>query len=433
MLMKKIYFILFTLVTAISVQVGYSQCSDSFNSFSTTVCDTYTVPSGDETYTSSGVYNDTIPNFGGCDSILTITLTVNYSDDVNYVVTACDSYTWNMMNLTTTGTYIANFTNMSGCDSTETLDLTILNSTAATINETACASYTVPSGDETYTSSGTYMDTIPNTVGCDSVLTINLTILGPTYSAFTIDECDSYTVPSGDESYTVSGTYTDTIPNYLGCDSIMTITLNLNYSTGSTHTATSCISYTYNSQTYTSSGTYYQTFTNSVGCDSIITLELTIHEVDIDVTQNGGTFSAGPTGVWFQWLDCNDGMAAIPGEYYIDFTPAVNGSYAVEVMTLYCKDTSACYYIDNVGLDQNSATSFVLYPNPANTHVTIQFEQTVSNAVIQIVNVSGAVVTTQNNANGTSFTFDLSTQPAGIYFVEFYHNGLIERAKISKL
>ena len=87
---------------------------------------TYTVPSGDETYSVSGIYNDTIANAGGCDSILTINLTIN-------------------------------------------------NNTTATISEVACGSYTVPSGDETYTVAGTYMDTIPNAAMCDSIITINLT------------------------------------------------------------------------------------------------------------------------------------------------------------------------------------------------------------------------------------------------------------------
>ncbi len=48
--------------------------------------------------------------------------------------------------------------------------------TAASITETACGNYTSPSGKYNWTSNGTYKDTIPNTTGCDSIITINLTI-----------------------------------------------------------------------------------------------------------------------------------------------------------------------------------------------------------------------------------------------------------------
>lgn len=61
---------------------------------------------------------------------------------------------------------------ISSCNTTGTLTLTV------------CNSYTVPSGDETYNASGTYLDTIPNAASCDSVITINLTITsGITYYA----------------------------------------------------------------------------------------------------------------------------------------------------------------------------------------------------------------------------------------------------------
>lgn len=64
------------------------------NSFAVMNCDSYTSPSGNYTYTTSGVYYDTIPNHWGCDSLLTINLTINYSDNITDVITACDSYTW---------------------------------------------------------------------------------------------------------------------------------------------------------------------------------------------------------------------------------------------------------------------------------------------------------------------------------------------------
>lgn len=56
--------------------------------------------------------------------------------------------------------------------------------TSSTINVSTCNSYTVPSGGETYTTSGIYSDTILNAANCDSIITINLTIAtGITYFA----------------------------------------------------------------------------------------------------------------------------------------------------------------------------------------------------------------------------------------------------------
>jgi hypothetical protein len=99
--------------------------------------------------------------------------------------------------------------------------------TTSTINVSTCESYTVPSGDETHLTSGTYMDTIPNAALCDSIITINLTIKNNTTATISPVACGSYTVPSGDEMYMVSGTYMDTIPNAAGCDSILTINLTI--------------------------------------------------------------------------------------------------------------------------------------------------------------------------------------------------------------
>lgn len=48
--------------------------------------------------------------------------------------------------------------------------------TRATISETACDGYVSPSG-KIWSSSNTYLDTIPNAAKCDSVITINLTIV----------------------------------------------------------------------------------------------------------------------------------------------------------------------------------------------------------------------------------------------------------------
>ena len=50
-----------------------------------------------------------------------------------------------------------------------------LNNTYSIISETSCDTYTSPSG-VVYNSTGTYTDVIPNSFGCDSIMTINLSI-----------------------------------------------------------------------------------------------------------------------------------------------------------------------------------------------------------------------------------------------------------------
>ncbi|MNJ88741.1 Protein metal binding site [compost metagenome] len=67
---------------------GVTPCANTTATIDTVSCATsYVVPSGDETYTTGGQYFDTIPNAGGCDSILTINLSfvtsINYYPDLD--------------------------------------------------------------------------------------------------------------------------------------------------------------------------------------------------------------------------------------------------------------------------------------------------------------------------------------------------------------
>tara|TARA_R110001592_G_scaffold230364_1_gene487193 strand:+ start:5005 stop:7788 length:2784 start_codon:yes stop_codon:yes gene_type:complete len=58
----------------------------------------------------------------------------------------------------------------------QTITINIGQATANSISPTACNTYTSPSGNYVWDASGIYMDTIPNISGCDSVITVNLTI-----------------------------------------------------------------------------------------------------------------------------------------------------------------------------------------------------------------------------------------------------------------
>jgi hypothetical protein len=261
-----------------SVAVTVNQPSSS--SVTASSCDSYTWAQNGTTYTASGAYTAVVPNAAGCDSTITLNLTINNSTTATVPHTACDTYTWpiNGQTYTTSGTYTATISNAAGCDSVITLNLTINQPTSATVNHTACQTYTWPINGQTYTTSGVYTATIPNAANCDSVITLNLTIGGPSASSVTVTECLSYTWAQNGMTYTASGAYTDTIPNMFGCDSVITLNLTINQPTTSTVTETECTSYTWaqNGMTYTTSGMYNDTIANAAGCDSIITLDLTI-------------------------------------------------------------------------------------------------------------------------------------------------------------
>jgi hypothetical protein len=75
-----------------------------------------------------------------------------------------------------TGSYVLTGTDTLGCAGTDTVNITVLNPTTSTQSATALDSYTWPLNNQIYTQSGTYTTTIPNAAGCDSVVTLNLTL-----------------------------------------------------------------------------------------------------------------------------------------------------------------------------------------------------------------------------------------------------------------
>ena len=119
------------------------------------------------------------------------------------------------------------FSNSSNCDSVITINLTINNSSLSVITQNVCDSLISPSGRYVWTSSGVYRDTIPNHVNCDSIITTNLTVYKSTTHVLNENVCDSLVSPSGQYVWVSSGIYMDTIPNSVNCDSIITVDLTI--------------------------------------------------------------------------------------------------------------------------------------------------------------------------------------------------------------
>jgi len=74
------------------------------------------------------------------------------------------------------GTYVDVYRGVNGCDSTRTLFLTTKSKSFATIDTAICEGDSYLAGGHLQTTAGTYTDTLTNAVGCDSVLTTILTV-----------------------------------------------------------------------------------------------------------------------------------------------------------------------------------------------------------------------------------------------------------------
>ena len=239
-----------------------------------TACDEYYW--NGKTYTQSGTYIDTIPSIAGCDSIVTLTLTINRSITTEQTEVACDNYTWtDGKAYTESGTYYQYLQTIHGCDSTVVLHLTVNRSIEIPYEVTACDSYTWSNG-VTYTQSGVYHDSLKTIHGCDSVEILTLTINHSDTAYFSATACDSYVWH--DETYTTSGTYEYLTQTIHGCDSLEVLTLTINNTVYTEEHITACDSYTWNGQTYATTGAYTYTTTAANGCDSIVTLHLTINQ-----------------------------------------------------------------------------------------------------------------------------------------------------------
>lgn len=248
----------------------------AFSTQMATACDSYTWDVNGETYTTGGdkiaVLDGVAAN--GCDSTITLVLTLNHNTNSSETVAACDSYTWNGQVYTTSGDYTYDYTADNGCASTDTLHLTVNNN--ANVIETASACEYYLWNGNAYTESGSYSITLQTVSGCDSTVTLNLTIGNAVNTNLTATACESYTWNG--TTYTTSGIYTNTYSVDGGCDSTVTLALTINQPKTSTLSATACESYIWNGTNYTASGNYTQTYTAANGCDSVVTLALTVNQ-----------------------------------------------------------------------------------------------------------------------------------------------------------
>jgi Secretion system C-terminal sorting domain len=254
--------------------------STSSSSLSASICSNGVYNFNGRTLTTSGIYLDTLTNLVGCDSVVTLTLNVRPTTASSLLASICGNgaYNFNGRNLTTSGIYLDTLQNATGCDSVVTLTLNVRPTSASSLSASICSNGAYNFNGRLLTTSGIYLDTLRNATGCDSIITLTLNVRPTSASSLSDSICSNGAYNFNGRLLTTSGIYLDTLTNLVGCDSVVTLTLNVRPTSTSSLSASICSNgaYNFNGRLLTTSGVYLDTLRNATGCDSIITLTLNI-------------------------------------------------------------------------------------------------------------------------------------------------------------
>ncbi|MBC6992941.1 gliding motility-associated C-terminal domain-containing protein [Neolewinella lacunae] len=200
---------------------------------------------------------------------------------------ACATYAWSTgattptITLTAAGTYGLTVTTPCGI-LTDDFTLTF-GGAAATISEEICAGTPFVLNGQSYTTAGTYVQNLTAVNGCDSTLTLELSVVPALTESITEQTCAGTPFVLNGQSYTTAGTYVQNLTAVNGCDSTLTLELRVGQAQEATLTAQAeqGTPFVLNGEVYTSSGTYVQNLTAANGCDSVLTLNLRVGEENI--------------------------------------------------------------------------------------------------------------------------------------------------------
>ena len=250
--------------------------------------------------------------------------------------------------------------------------------------------------------------------------------------------CDS--VVWNGSSYDSTGIYIDTLQNYLGCDSVITLDLTVGQPIYITEIQSDCDSVVWNGTSYFSSGIYTDSLQTVDGCDSIVTLDVDITGANLaftvtpvsliappfifpfnNTTPNMGNFD-------FTW-DFGDGTVIPTNNTNITHEYQYNGVYSVKLIS---EDM-----VNNCGIDTlekpnlincsggpslsiaEAFSNLVLYPNPARYMVNINYgiEENFNNHYVEIINNLGQQVFL-NTIDASNIQIPVSNLGSkGLYFI----------------
>ena len=307
-----------------------------------------------------------------------------------------------------------------------------------------CASEPYGFYGQNLTTPGTYTPSLTTTYGCDSTVTLTLGLYPSSAFAYSSNTCQGEAYNFNGQSLVAAGVYLDTLANATGCDSVVTLTLSV--LPQSTHTSVDsfCVGSVYNfyGQQLSSAGIYTDTLNSASGCDSIVMLYLNNESLPVVSWSNstdsilagsspfaltggtpaGGTYT-GP-GVWANTFYAD---SAGPGQYTVTYTYNDGAG---------CSNTATkTFVVLALGLREIfDATDIHLYPNPVNNTVVLESELLgAADISAMLYDITGKRILVGYDRSGNKITFNVSALAEGTYWLRFNVQGYEVCRKFVKL
>ena len=275
------------------------------------------------------------------------------------------------------------------------------------ISATICEGRVYTENGFNVSEAGVYTQTLQTVNGCDSIVTLTLNVNPIFNTELTATICEGQAYTENNFNVSEAGVYTQTLTSVNGCDSIVTLTLNVNPIYNTELSATICEGsvYTENGFNVSEAGVYTQNLTSVNGCDSIVTL----------------TVSVNPT------FDTTINATINPGETYAEFgfNESEAGTYVQNLQTeAGCDSTITLVLSVNSSLLDIEQTEITFYPNPTDSKVN--FSQAIEK--VEVIDLTGKVIFTFTNVR----TINIESLPSGAYYLRLTNDDKTIMQKVIK-
>ena len=439
----------------------------------------------DQSLSASGIYYHTLESMHGCDSVIKLNLIQDPSYEIFLTESTCEGgpgYYFSPLDLyLQPGAYTLDFETTAGCDSTVLLLVEESEYNSKTYNISICdTQYTWPSNGVTYYESGTYYDTLSFPNSCDSTVMLLLELRPSFVTEETVTSCDTYRWKNDaynvDMTFEESTVHTHQYVNSYGCNSEVTLYLTINDHDDIEYTleeSESCDEYFWDPKgleiiytdhedpVYNMSGVYHRTYKNQSDCDSLVTLhmnfEYTPHPTPIypmDATNSAPHWVVTATefqinsydfNLWDENPNCHWDTVTWTCDEAPEWVlePFGDKAKCCRVYVLnHVDDTiwlkahafNRCAPSEGIeqrywllssfyGVEENEALcelcNFDVIPNPNNGQMTLNFEHLTGTVDVRVYDMRGILIDQFKTYNGNGpaqYTYNMRAKSDGIYF-----------------